>query len=67
MRIHTRRHGQTAVIHNGIIENYEALRELLIDCGHNLVSQTDTEVLAHFIEEVQIRQGWTSPMPCARR
>ena len=47
--------GRIAVIHNGIIENYEALRELLTDRGHNLVSQTDTEVLAHFIEEVQIR------------
>ena len=44
--------GKIAVIHNGIIENYEALKELLSDRGHTLVSDTDTEVLAHFIEEV---------------
>ena len=53
--------GRIAVIHNGIIENYEALRELLTDRGHNLVSETDTEVLAHFIEEVQIRTGLDLP------
>ena len=45
--------GRIAVIHNGIIENYEAIRELLTHRGHDLVSETDTEVLAHFVEEVQ--------------
>jgi len=40
-----------AVIHNGIIENYSALREQLIARGHAFVSETDTEVLAHLIEE----------------
>jgi glucosamine--fructose-6-phosphate aminotransferase (isomerizing) len=53
--------GQIAVIHNGIIENYEALRELLTHRGHNLVSDTDTEVLAHFIEEVQASTGLALP------
>ena len=53
--------GQIAVIHNGIIENYEALRELLTHRGHNLVSDTDTEVLAHFIEEVQASTGLDLP------
>ncbi|MGB0248187.1 MAG: glutamine--fructose-6-phosphate aminotransferase, partial [Flavobacteriales bacterium] len=53
--------GRIAVIHNGIIENYEALRELLTDRGHNLVSETDTEVLAHFIEEVQTTTGLDLP------
>ena len=53
--------GNIAVIHNGIIENFEALRELLTHRGHDLVSETDTEVLAHFIEEVQIRTALDLP------
>ena len=53
--------GRIAVIHNGIIENYEALRELLTHRGHNLLSETDTEVLAHFIEEVQHTTGLDLP------
>jgi len=43
--------GRFAVIHNGIIENYSALRERLIASGHRFASETDTEVLAHLIEE----------------
>ncbi|MDA0940211.1 MAG: glutamine--fructose-6-phosphate transaminase (isomerizing) [Bacteroidetes bacterium] len=53
--------GRIAVIHNGIIENYEALRGLLTHRGHDLVSETDTEVLAHFIEEVQTSTGLDLP------
>ena len=53
--------GRIAIIHNGIIENYEALRELLTHRGHDLVSETDTEVLAHFIEEVQSTTGMDLP------
>ena len=53
--------GKIAVIHNGIIENYEALKELLSDRGHTLVSDTDTEVLAHFIEEVMASTGLDLP------
>jgi glucosamine--fructose-6-phosphate aminotransferase (isomerizing) len=37
-------------VHNGIIENYKPLRERLISQGHNFVSETDTEVLPHLIE-----------------
>jgi glucosamine--fructose-6-phosphate aminotransferase (isomerizing) len=40
-----------AVAHNGIIENYQELKEKLICNGHNFVSETDTEVIAHLIEE----------------
>ncbi len=43
--------GNLVVIHNGIIENYHSLREELKDKGHIFTSQTDTEVLAHLIEE----------------
>jgi glutamine---fructose-6-phosphate transaminase (isomerizing) len=42
--------GKIAVVHNGIIENYAALRARLIELGHVFTSQTDTEVLAHLIE-----------------
>ncbi len=42
--------GKIAVIHNGIIENYSALRERLIAAGHVFRSETDTEVIAHLIE-----------------
>jgi len=43
--------GKIAVVHNGIIENYRSLRELLDRKGHKFTSDTDTEILAHLIEE----------------
>ena len=43
--------GNLVVIHNGIIENYHSLREELKEKGHVFSSDTDTEVLAHLIEE----------------
>ncbi len=43
-------HGRIAVVHNGIIENYAALRARLLELGHVFSSETDTEVLAHLIE-----------------
>jgi glutamine---fructose-6-phosphate transaminase (isomerizing) len=42
--------GRVVVIHNGIVENYPALKERLIDQGHTFVSETDTEVIPHLIE-----------------
>ncbi|HEX9070191.1 MAG TPA: glutamine--fructose-6-phosphate aminotransferase, partial [Ktedonobacterales bacterium] len=48
--------GGVTVVHNGIIENYAELRDHLLTQGHTFVSQTDTEVLAHLIEE-QIASG----------
>ena len=42
--------GTIAVVHNGIIENFGALRAMLEQHGHTFVSDTDTEVLAHLIE-----------------
>jgi glucosamine--fructose-6-phosphate aminotransferase (isomerizing) len=47
---HTDCHGKIALVHNGIIENYGALRTMLIKQGHKFVSDTDTEVLAHLVE-----------------
>jgi len=42
---------EIAVAHNGIIENYNTLREILIKEGHIFISKTDTEVLSHLIEK----------------
>jgi len=42
-------HGRIAVVHNGIIENHEPIRERLVSEGHRFASETDTEVLAHLI------------------
>lgn len=39
------------VVHNGIIENYEELKNRLVQKGHKFLSQTDTEVVSHLIEE----------------
>ena len=43
--------GRITVIHNGIIENFQSLRDGLEARGHTLVSETDTEAIAHLIEE----------------
>lgn len=43
--------GELVVVHNGIIENYTTLRQELLERGHRFSSETDTEVLAHLIEE----------------
>jgi len=40
-----------AVVHNGIIENATALRTMLVERGHKFTSETDTEVIAHLIEQ----------------
>lgn len=44
--------GRFAIVHNGIVENYLALREELIAKGHQFKSETDTEVVVHLIEEL---------------
>lgn len=48
---HTDCTGKIAVVHNGIIENFAELKEELLKKGHTLTSDTDTEVIAHLIEE----------------
>ncbi|WP_210446959.1 glutamine--fructose-6-phosphate transaminase (isomerizing) [Vibrio crassostreae] len=47
---HPHMSGDIAVVHNGIIENHEALRALLQERGYVFTSQTDTEVIAHLVE-----------------
>ncbi|ACV59673.1 glutamine--fructose-6-phosphate transaminase (isomerizing) [Alicyclobacillus acidocaldarius] len=44
--------GRFAIVHNGIVENYLSLREELMALGHEFRSETDTEVVAHLIEEM---------------
>jgi glucosamine--fructose-6-phosphate aminotransferase (isomerizing) len=43
-----------AIIHNGIIENYASIKQNLLKKGHVFLSDTDTEVLIHFIEDIQL-------------
>src|SRR6266566_3297311 len=50
--------GVTAVIHNGIIENFEALKAPLVAKGHRFTSETDTEVAVHLLED-ELSQGRT--------
>ncbi len=48
---HVGGNGSLAIVHNGIVENYEQIKRDLIERGHVFQSDTDTEVLAHLIEE----------------
>src|SRR5262249_28716445 len=43
--------GQIVVVHNGIVENYLELKEQLQRAGHRFVTETDTEVVAHLVED----------------
>jgi glucosamine--fructose-6-phosphate aminotransferase (isomerizing) len=50
--------GRIAVVHNGVIENYEQIKARLLKAGHEFLSSTDTEVLAHLIgEKYDLRQA----------
>ena len=46
--------GRIVVVHNGIVENYIDLKRELITEGHKFVTETDTEIIAHLIEQVQL-------------
>jgi len=50
-------HDLIGLVHNGIIENYEELREELKSAGYQFVSQTDTEVIAHLIHHLYTHQA----------
>lgn len=62
---HTSNNNRLAIIHNGIIENYAILKQELIGKGHTFKSDTDTEVLIHFIEDIQ--QNLACPLEQAVR
>ncbi|KEO84091.1 glutamine--fructose-6-phosphate transaminase (isomerizing) [Tumebacillus flagellatus] len=49
--------GNFTIVHNGIIENYQSLREELIAKGHTFLSETDTEVVAHLLDDM-----WTGDL-----
>jgi len=51
---HSSKSGKLAMIHNGIIENYAQLKQELVRKGYNFKSDTDTEVLLNFIEDIKI-------------
>jgi|TARA_R110000737_G_scaffold134970_2_gene166181 glucosamine--fructose-6-phosphate aminotransferase (isomerizing) len=54
---HISTEGNLAIIHNGIIENYDVLKEELIKRGYVFKSDTDTEVLVHLIDDIQKKEG----------
>jgi glucosamine--fructose-6-phosphate aminotransferase (isomerizing) len=49
--------GKVVVVHNGIIENYLALKKQLAEQGHRFATETDTEVIAHLIEKYFLHHG----------
>lgn len=53
-------HQTVAIAHNGIVENYQALKERLLERGHRFSSQTDSEVVAHLIEEKMAHQSFSA-------
>ena len=54
---HTSQSGNLVIVHNGIIENYDSLKQVLIKRGYTFHSDTDTEVLVNLIEEIKSREG----------
>lgn len=54
---HSDSNGDIVLVHNGIIENYNSLRQILIDKGHTFRTETDTEIIAHLIEEFYKSSG----------
>jgi len=49
---HSDCHNEISIVHNGIIENYRSLRSQLLKRGHRFLSKTDSEIIAHLIEEM---------------
>lgn len=49
--------GKIAIIHNGIIENYNALKKELLKKGYEFKSETDTEVLVHLVDDISKKEG----------
>jgi glucosamine--fructose-6-phosphate aminotransferase (isomerizing) len=49
--------GRLAIVHNGIVENFDVIKARLLQAGHEFTSETDTEVVAHLLEEIQKEKG----------
>lgn len=49
--------GKMALVHNGIIENYNSLKKELLNRGYTFTSETDTEVLIHLIEDIKVNEN----------
>jgi glucosamine--fructose-6-phosphate aminotransferase (isomerizing) len=61
--------GLVAVVHNGVIENFQEIKAYLLEKGHRYISRTDTEVIAHLIEE-ELKAGgdlYTAALKGVRR
>ena len=58
---HLDRTGRIAVVHNGVIENFDRIKERLAQAGHEFRSETDTEVLAHLIGEHYVKIESSEP------
>ncbi|MFH1472846.1 MAG: glutamine--fructose-6-phosphate transaminase (isomerizing) [bacterium] len=61
---HVSNKGKIALVHNGIIENYVALKKILVERGYTFQSETDTEIISNLIEE--IKNGKTSTTEAIR-
>ena len=59
--------GRIGLAHNGIIENYEALREELLVAGYEFASQTDSEVIVHLVDYYYSKVESEDPSRAARR
>ncbi len=59
--------GRIAVVHNGIIENYEEIKRDLVRKGHVFASETDSEVIAHFLEDNLRRRSIEETLPVLLR
>ncbi len=57
--------GTIALIHNGIFENYEEIKQKLIKSGHKFISETDTEVVVHLIEDLTKRKTFPEAVKSA--
>jgi glucosamine--fructose-6-phosphate aminotransferase (isomerizing) len=62
---HLDQSGKIAVVHNGVIENYDRLKQRLLKAGHTFRSDTDTEVLAHLIGEHFVNRQKKNSDSCA--
>ena len=64
---HLDQSGKIAVVHNGVIENYDALKQKLLAAGHKFKSDTDTEVLAHLIGDYYEKRRMLGAQASRRR